>query len=108
MDLGDSPAEAAFRAELRGWIEANCPDELRGGDARDQHAFEAASRRWLGTLARAGYAGVTWPVRCGGQGLSQVYGFVRQSGGIVRLDSAPGRGTTVRLYLPRHGAVRPK
>ena len=37
-----------------------------------------------------------------GLGLSQVYGFVRQSGGVVRLDSAPGRGTTVRLYLPRH------
>jgi CheY-like chemotaxis protein len=38
-----------------------------------------------------------------GLGLSQVYGFVRQSCGVVRLDSAPGRGTTVRLYLPRHG-----
>jgi PAS domain S-box-containing protein len=38
-----------------------------------------------------------------GLGLSQLYGFVRQSSGIVRLDSAPGRGTTVRLYLPRHG-----
>ncbi len=37
-----------------------------------------------------------------GMGLSQLYGFVRQSGGIVRLDSAPGQGTTVRLYLPRH------
>jgi len=37
-----------------------------------------------------------------GLGLSQLYGFVRQSGGIVRLDSAPGQGTTVRLYLPRH------
>jgi signal transduction histidine kinase/ActR/RegA family two-component response regulator len=36
-----------------------------------------------------------------GLGLSQVYGFVRQSQGIVRLDSAPGKGTTVRLYLPR-------
>ncbi|MBV8704364.1 MAG: response regulator [Acetobacteraceae bacterium] len=37
-----------------------------------------------------------------GLGLSQVYGFVRQSGGLVRLDSAPGQGTTVRLLLPRH------
>jgi signal transduction histidine kinase len=36
-----------------------------------------------------------------GLGLSQVYGFVRQSGGFVRLESAPGEGTTVRLYLPR-------
>ena len=42
-----------------------------------------------------------------GLGLSQVYGFVRQSGGVVRLDSAPGRGTAVRLYLPRHDAAGP-
>jgi PAS domain S-box-containing protein len=37
-----------------------------------------------------------------GLGLSQVYGFVRQSGGLVRIESTPGRGTTVRLLLPLH------
>jgi signal transduction histidine kinase len=36
-----------------------------------------------------------------GLGLSQVYGFVKQSGGHVVLDTAPGSGTTVSLYLPR-------
>jgi signal transduction histidine kinase len=36
-----------------------------------------------------------------GLGLSQVYGFARQSGGQVRIDSRPGEGTTVDLYLPR-------
>jgi PAS domain S-box-containing protein len=37
-----------------------------------------------------------------GLGLSQVWSFVRQSGGLVRVESAPGRGTTVRLLLPLH------
>jgi signal transduction histidine kinase len=36
-----------------------------------------------------------------GLGLSQVYGFVRQSGGHVRIDSAPGQGASIKLYLPR-------
>jgi len=43
-----------------------------------------------------------------GLGLSQLYGFVRQSGGVVKLESSPGQGTTVRLYLPRHlGPAKP-
>ncbi len=37
-----------------------------------------------------------------GLGLSQVYGFVHQSSGIVHLDSAVGQGTTVTILLPRH------
>ncbi len=41
-----------------------------------------------------------------GLGLSQVYGFSRQYGGTVRIKSKRGRGTTVRIYLPRaEGAV---
>jgi CheY-like chemotaxis protein len=36
-----------------------------------------------------------------GLGLSMVYGLARQSGGTVTIDSEIGRGTTVRIYLPR-------
>jgi CheY-like chemotaxis protein len=34
-------------------------------------------------------------------GLSQVYGFAKQSGGEARIESQVGKGTTVRIYLPR-------
>jgi CheY-like chemotaxis protein len=40
-----------------------------------------------------------------GLGLSMVHGFVTQSGGFVDLRTAPGAGTTFRLYLPRHAGV---
>jgi signal transduction histidine kinase/CheY-like chemotaxis protein len=36
-----------------------------------------------------------------GLGLSMVYGFVRQSGGLVQMQSAPRQGSTVRLFFPR-------
>jgi PAS domain S-box-containing protein len=40
-----------------------------------------------------------------GLGLSQVYGFVRQSGGTIRIDSEPGKGTRVNLFLPASADV---
>ncbi|MBK8739426.1 MAG: response regulator [Betaproteobacteria bacterium] len=46
-----------------------------------------------------------------GLGLSMVYGFAKQSGGTVRIESEPGRGTLVRLFFPaadgRANAARP-
>ncbi|MFN4034360.1 MAG: ATP-binding protein, partial [Fimbriimonadales bacterium] len=44
----------------------------------------------------------TKPVGKGsGLGLSQVLGFAKQSGGGVAIETEPGRGTTVKVYLPR-------
>ncbi len=62
MDLRDTPAEAAFRAELRTWIEENLGDDVRSG------RFEEAGRAWSRKLHEAGYAGLTWPEEYGGAG----------------------------------------
>jgi PAS domain S-box-containing protein len=43
-----------------------------------------------------------------GLGLSMIYGFAQQSGGHVSLFSLPGKGTSVRLYLPRLHAMEPE
>ncbi len=43
-----------------------------------------------------------------GLGLSQVYGFVKQSGGYTRIESALGCGATISLYLPRTLAAEPE
>jgi alkylation response protein AidB-like acyl-CoA dehydrogenase len=68
VDLRDTPEEAAFRAEVRSWIQEHLPDELRGhrgGSAR----FEGdALRAWSRALSEAGYPGLTWPVDYGGRG----------------------------------------
>src|SRR5256885_5472534 len=68
MDLRDGPEEAAFRASLRTWLEANVPAGLRGFRGWSGPAAVALGRDWSKRLAEAGYAGLTWPKEFGGAG----------------------------------------
>jgi alkylation response protein AidB-like acyl-CoA dehydrogenase len=67
MDLRDTPQEAAFRAEVRSWLEANVPTELSGPRSNEEE-YASAWHAWSRKLSDAGYAGLTWPKEYGGQG----------------------------------------
>src|SRR3990170_175480 len=64
MDLRDTPEEAAFRQEIRDWLEATLGDEARGR-RREINDF---SREWSRKVFDAGYSGLTWPKEYGGAG----------------------------------------
>jgi alkylation response protein AidB-like acyl-CoA dehydrogenase len=66
VDLTYTPAQAAFRAEVRDWLQAHVPRETFGSyDTRE--GFEQ-HRRWEATLADSGWSSVTWPKALGGRG----------------------------------------
>jgi alkylation response protein AidB-like acyl-CoA dehydrogenase len=67
VDLRDTPEEAAFRAEVRAWVEANLPGDLQGR-RRGEAGLEELGRDWSRKLSDAGYAGLTWPIAYGGAG----------------------------------------
>jgi alkylation response protein AidB-like acyl-CoA dehydrogenase len=68
VDLRDKPEEAAFRAELRAWLDASLPDDRRGGRGGAQRFDDSFGREWSRKLYEAGYAGLTWPAEYGGAG----------------------------------------
>ena len=68
MDLRDTQEEAAFRAELRAWVDANLPAAKRGGRGGAQRFEDPFIREWSRKLYEAGYAGLTWPKEYGGTG----------------------------------------
>jgi alkylation response protein AidB-like acyl-CoA dehydrogenase len=68
VDLRDTAEEAAFRATLRDWLDANLPEERRGGRGGAERFDGAFGREWSRKLYDAGYAGLTWPKEYGGAG----------------------------------------
>lgn len=71
MDFDDTPSEAAFRTQVRAWLDANAPK------GKDVNAFHAGAdeaellklaRAWQAKKAAAGYAKITWPKEIGGMG----------------------------------------
>jgi len=66
MDLSYTPAQQAFRAEVRAWLNAHVPREAFASyDTRE--GFEQ-HRQWEAQLAEGGWSSVTWPKELGGRG----------------------------------------
>ena len=83
-------------------IEADQPD-LRAGEYVGVRVVDNGAGIDVGTLDRVFEPFFTTKGNQGtGLGLSMVYGFARQSGGVIKLDSEPGQGTTALLLLPRY------
>jgi alkylation response protein AidB-like acyl-CoA dehydrogenase len=74
MDFSYSPEEEKFRQEVRAWIDANVPDELRGGKDEDLEPDERWQRglNWHKKLHEGGWIGLWWPKEYGGRGASML------------------------------------
>src|SRR3989442_5678917 len=71
MDFDFTDREEAFRKEVRAWLEANVPDDLRGKAFAASRADVDEVRRlraWQKTMWAAGYVGMNWPKEFGGRG----------------------------------------
>jgi alkylation response protein AidB-like acyl-CoA dehydrogenase len=68
MDLNFSPEEEAFRAEVRGFVRKNLPDDIRDKVLRGRRLGKDDFQRWHRILARQGWSGANWPKEFGGTG----------------------------------------
>ena len=68
MDLSYSAEEQAFRDEVRAWLAANLPPEIRAKVVNYQHLSKAEFIRWHKILAGKGWSVPHWPVEWGGTG----------------------------------------
>ncbi|HEX8085732.1 MAG TPA: acyl-CoA dehydrogenase family protein [Solirubrobacteraceae bacterium] len=74
MDLNDTPEQAAYRQQVRSWLEEHKAEApvLEGPDALAEDEVIPARRAWQRKLAEGGLAGATWPKEYGGQGLGPI------------------------------------
>ncbi|MFN5880835.1 MAG: acyl-CoA dehydrogenase family protein [Burkholderiales bacterium] len=82
MDLTYSPDELAFRDEVRGWLKANLPNEIRDKVVQYQHLAKEDLMRWHRILAAKGWSVPHWPQEWGGTGwdITQRYIFNEEFG----------------------------
>jgi len=108
VDFDDTPAEAAFRAEARTWLETHAvpkghPDDFSNGHSDDTMSdadYADRCRRWQRRLWDAGWAGVAWPKSFGGRGGRPIEAsiFAQEQGRF---------GVSSGIFAVAHGMVGP-
>jgi acyl-CoA dehydrogenase len=69
MDFNDTPPEAAFRAEVKTWLQQAAADYANPPPAPwSESELVARGRAWLAARAAAGFGAIQWPVALGGRG----------------------------------------
>jgi alkylation response protein AidB-like acyl-CoA dehydrogenase len=76
MDLNYSTEEAAFRDEVRSWLEANTPRDLRDKMINYEALTKDDLLRWHKILAKKGWVAPDWPVEWGGTGWNAVQRYI--------------------------------
>jgi len=76
MDLNYSAEELAFRDEVRAWLRANLPQDLREKVENYQHLSRDDLMRWHRTLAKKGWVAPAWPKEWGGTGWNVVQRYI--------------------------------
>ena len=76
MDLNYSPEELAFRDEVRSWLRANLPADLREKVERYEHLSKEELLRWHRILAKQGWVAPAWPREWGGTGWNVVQRYI--------------------------------
>ncbi len=76
MDLNYSPEELAFRDEVRSWLQANLPQELKRKVETHAHLSREDLLRWHRVLAQKGWVAPAWPKEWGGTGWNVVQRYI--------------------------------
>jgi alkylation response protein AidB-like acyl-CoA dehydrogenase len=101
MEFGDGPDEARFRQQLRVWLADHNPG-LPASSTSD--AYWAGQASWHRALYEAGFFGLSWPKKIGGQGLRDLYEvIVDEELAAAAAPPRPSLGYLVQGIL-RHGS----
>jgi alkylation response protein AidB-like acyl-CoA dehydrogenase len=90
MDIDFSPAETAFRDEVRAFLDESLPDHLKAGMAASPSVFVEPDigQEWQAILSHKGWLGYQWPVEAGGTGWTPVQRYIFEKE--CALAGAPG------------------